>query len=554
MKKLLVFMLIFVILFSGTNTVFAKEGVDVTLEEPNVEKLVKGEDVVYKINVDFTRPLDQFSNLFITFRLSEGLDFQEVSLEGVNEKEGSLETIATPNSEGRYRFVTLRVTDISALNGNTSFSVNVRAEINDKKSEGEKLTNTYTVSFQTDELKTHYFQESQESTAVISEKPIEKPKDPIEEKPEVPEDPVDEKPEETTIENPILNIKTGEIYSYFVEELEGKTNKGNNVSVKIGESTQNVEVDGNGNFEILIPPNLEETIYVTATDKNGNYVSSMTVKYVDKKTITEEDVMTTIESMKAFGYENLIYRYLEDFQVYKDRLEIALGVGGGSRQHYFDLFKSLYYETKSEKPLIMNHKPFMEGYPEGNFLPGNSITRAETATILSRIIRKGEVDERTSDFPDVESNMWYTKYIAHLEDEGIMKGYEDGTFKPRNKITRAEFATIISRLNKLTESELIEFKDLDYDHWATTDIMKVATAGIMEGYPDGTFGHKKNVTRAEAATIINRSLNRTPDKEFIDNNNLSKFSDIKNHWAYYQIIEATVEHDYVLENGIEKYR
>lgn len=552
MKKLLIFVLVLTLVFANTNTVFAKEGVDVTLTEPNVDKLVIGEDVNYRINIDFTRPLDQFSNLFITFRLSEGLDFKSVSLVGVEPKPGALETIATPNTEGRYRFITLRVTDIDALGGQSDFGINVSAEINDSVSVGEKLTNTFTVSFQTKELKTHYFQVSQESTAVVAESgtPVEKPEEPIENEVEKPE----EKPDIKPVEDPKLQIKTGNIYSYFMYELEGLTNPGNKVVYQLGESTLEAEVDSQGRFIIPITDGLEDDIFIRAVDGAGNDIGVKAIKYVDEITITEADVMSAVESMKLFGYENIVNSYLEEFEIIRQQLYIALGESGGSRQQYFDLFKNLYFVTKAKKPLVMTHEPFMNGYPEGNFLPKNSITRAETAAILSRIIAKGEVEEDSAPFPDVNSGMWYTKYIAHLAKEGIMKGYEDGKFLPQNKITRAEFATIISRLNQLTESELIMFKDLDYDHWAATDIMKVATAGIMEGYPDGTFGHTKNVTRAEAATIINRSLNRIPDKEYIDKNNIAKFNDIKNHWAYYQIVEATVEHDYTLENGLEKYR
>lgn len=565
MKKLLIFMLVLTLVFANTNTVFAKEGVDVTLTEPNVDKLVIGEDVNYRINIDFTRPLDQFSNLFITFRLSEGLDFKSVSLAGVEPKPGALETIATPNNEGRYRFITLRVTDIDSLNGKSNFGVNVSAEVNDTVSAGEKLTNTYTVSFQTAELKTHYFQVSQESTAVVAERgtPVEQPEELPEEKPEekpeeqpveLPEEKPEEQPEIKPVEDPKLQIKTGNIYSYFMYELEGLTNPGNKVVYQIGEITLEAEVDSQGRFTVPIRDGLEDDIYIRAIDGAGNNIGIKVIKYVDEITITEVDVMTAAESMKLFGYENIVNSYLEEFEIIKQQLYIALGDSGGTRQQYFDLFKNLYFVTKAKKPLVMTHEPFMNGYPEGNFLPKNSITRAETAAILSRIIAKGEVEESSAPFPDVKSGMWYTKYIAHLAREGIMKGYEDGKFLPQNKITRAEFATIISRLNQLTESELIMFKDLDYDHWAATDIMKVATAGIMEGYPDGTFGHKNNVTRAEAATIINRSLNRIPDKEYIDKNNMAQFNDIKDHWAYYQIVEATVKHDYTLENGLEKYR
>ncbi len=338
-----------------------------------------------------------------------------------------------------------------------------------------------------------------------------------------------------------------------MDSIEGVTNIGNTIEAKIGERVETIPVDGSGRFKITLPSGTNQEIVVTAINSAGARGQSSSLKYVDETTITSEDLQLAIESLKKLGYEDIVNRYLKEFEEYSSTMSITLGIEE-TRQDTFELFRRLYFATRSVDPQILVHDPFMNGYPEGNFLPKNSITRAETAAILSRIIAGGEVAEKNSRFPDVPNGKWYTKYIAHLEELGIMKGYDDGKFIPTNKITRAEFATIISRQYKLTESELIQFKDLNYNHWAADDIMKVATAGFMEGYPDKTFGHTLAVTRAEAATIINRALNRIPDKEYIDRYNITNFSDVKTHWAYYQIIEATTRHEYVIDRGIEKYR
>lgn len=560
MNKKIIFLLVLCFILSIGSPVYAQDGIDVTLEEPKVTSLVKGEEVTYKIKVDFTKPLEQFSNLFVTLRLSEGLDFKSVKLVGVQPKTGALETIATPNNEGRYGFVTLRLTDIKALNGASEFSIDVVTEVNTVKKDGEKLSNTFTVSFQTHELKTHYYQISQDSTATVSSKKTEQPK-PVEQPKSIEQPKPVEQPKPTvnptpqvSAENTSLDFKSGRVYSYFMDRIEGVTNIGNTIEAKIGEKVETVPVDGSGRFKVVVPTGTNQEIIITAINSAGARGQSSSLRYVDEKTITSEDLQLNIESLKKMGYEDIVNRYLKEFEEYTSTMSLTLGIEGGTRQDTFELFKRLYFATRTLDPQILVHDPFMNGYPEGNFLPKNSITRAETAAILSRIIAGGEVADKNSKFPDVPNGKWYTKYIAHLEELGIMKGYDDGKFIPTNKITRAEFATIISRQYKLTESELIQFKDLNYNHWTADDIMKVATAGIMEGYPDKTFGHTLAVTRAEAATIINRALNRIPDKEYIDKYNITNFTDVKEHWAYYQIIEATTRHEYVMDKGVEKYR
>lgn len=563
-RKFICLLVLCILLLSGT-IAYAQDGIEVTLEEPNVSALVKGEDVTYRVNVNFKKPLDQFINLFVTLRISEGLDFKSVNLVGVEAKPKAIEVISNPNQEGRYGFVTLRVTDIKALEGKTKFSFDITSEVNGKKNDGDKLTNTFTVSFQYSDFDTKYYQISQDSTALVASRPPDniRPEEPTQ--PEEPQEEPQEEPKEEPKNPPnveaqdtTLTFKTGGIYAIYMDKIEGVTNVGNTVEFKIGANTDIVSVDSGGKFIFPIAAGVEEDIIITALNSNNERGVSKVLRFVTDETLTREEFDEMVESLKKLGYEDIVYRYLKDYEDYTNTISIILGTEGGARQEQYEFLKKLYYATRSFDVQILVHDPFMNGYPEGNFLPGNAITRAEAAAILSRIIAGGEVAEESTNFPDVPSGKWYSKYIAHLEKLGIMKGYkggvEDGKFMPMNKITRAEFATIISRHYKLTERELVHFSDLNLNHWAADDIMRVATAGIMEGYPEGTFGPALAVTRAEAATILNRAMNRIPDKAYIDKYNITGFTDIKNHWGYYQIVEATTRHEYVMENGVERYR
>lgn len=187
-----------------------------------------------------------------------------------------------------------------------------------------------------------------------------------------------------------------------------------------------------------------------------------------------------------------------------------------------------------------DHKPYMTGYPgDTRFKPNNPITRAEISAILSRIIAGGEVGNKRSSFRDVEDFRWYADYVGYMREQGLISGYPDGTFKPRDNITRAELAAIISKLNNLSNPTEISYPDVKTQYWARDAIKNVVNTGIMTGYPDNTFRPNNNVTRAEAATIINRARGRKPNRAFIDANNITGFADIKNHWAYYDIVEAT---------------
>jgi predicted outer membrane repeat protein len=196
-----------------------------------------------------------------------------------------------------------------------------------------------------------------------------------------------------------------------------------------------------------------------------------------------------------------------------------------------------------------DHFAYMAGYPDNLFMPDNSISRAEVTVMFSRLLtQKMDSDsDYTVSFPDVDADAWYKSQVGFMEQYGIIEGYEDGTFRPENPITRAEFAVIASKFDKLSDTEENAFSDVDDDYWATPYILLAHSNGWINGYEDGTFRPLNSITRAEVVSIVNRMLERSCDSEFVAENaeNIVNYSDISDqHWAYLDILEASNAHLY----------
>ena len=209
-------------------------------------------------------------------------------------------------------------------------------------------------------------------------------------------------------------------------------------------------------------------------------------------------------------------------------------------------------------------RAYVIGRPNNLFEPESPITRAEVATIFARLFADYNEDNLIStdtSFKDVLETEWFAKYISRCEDENIIFGYE-GYFRPSENITRAEFAAICVRFfENRSESTIspkdIAFTDFDSSHWAYDTIKKAYANGYVSGYPDGTLRADNTITRAEAVTIVNRMLERVPDKEYIDNNlhKLIDFVDVRDnkYWAYYEIFEAANTHYIRFVNNFAKW-
>ncbi|MDO4813036.1 MAG: S-layer homology domain-containing protein [Eubacteriales bacterium] len=193
-----------------------------------------------------------------------------------------------------------------------------------------------------------------------------------------------------------------------------------------------------------------------------------------------------------------------------------------------------------------SHIAFMIGDDEGMFRPNDNINRAEVSMIFYRLLREKTVEQSAS-FADVSSQAWYAEAVETLAAIRIVKGVGENTFEPMRSITRAEFAAICARFAKALVGGKT-FADVN-DHWAAEEISTAAFYGWIYGYEDGTFAPDKPITRQEAAAIVNRMLYRLGDQIAIDDGHTKEFQDVTdNMWSWYEIAEATYNHDHEQED------
>ncbi len=206
----------------------------------------------------------------------------------------------------------------------------------------------------------------------------------------------------------------------------------------------------------------------------------------------------------------------------------------------------------------VDHFSYIVGYEDGTVMPQKQITRAEVATIFYRLLKEDVRDENTTDvsnFSDVKSSDWYGTTVATLADMGIVKGYEDGTFRPNEPISRAEFAAIATRFFDETGAtyEPGTFTDVTGDEWFAGAIMDAVNLGLIGGYEDGTVRPNNNITRAEACAIVNRTLGRVPDADhLLPEDEMKTWPDNpESAWFYADMQEATNGHEYewITEDG-----
>ena len=146
------------------------------------------------------------------------------------------------------------------------------------------------------------------------------------------------------------------------------------------------------------------------------------------------------------------------------------------------------------------------GYPDGTFRPNNPVTRAEFVTFLNQAFALSGPPGSVR-FTDVPVTAWFYNAVSAATEAGIVTGYPDGTFKPQNPITRQEAAVVLARLLDLGEGDSPSFTDSDQiASWAANAVTFVAVAGIVGGYPDGSFRPDSPITRAETVIVLDRGL------------------------------------------------
>ena len=187
--------------------------------------------------------------------------------------------------------------------------------------------------------------------------------------------------------------------------------------------------------------------------------------------------------------------------------------------------------------------------------PEGKITRAEVATIYFRMLTdesRTKFWSQSNAYSDVKTGDWFNNAVSTLSNAGIIAGYEDGSFRPNGYITRAEFATIAARFFDVTYNGKDLFPDIS-GHWAKDYINQAANKGFVNGYEDGTFKPDRNITRAEAVTLVNRTLDRHPDKSHFTKDMLVWPDNMdQTKWYYADMQEATNSHTYQMKENSDK--
>ncbi|RKN74174.1 S-layer homology domain-containing protein [Paenibacillus ginsengarvi] len=188
---------------------------------------------------------------------------------------------------------------------------------------------------------------------------------------------------------------------------------------------------------------------------------------------------------------------------------------------------------------LLEHQRYILGYPDGQFKPNNSLTRAELAAIVARLTENNTLSTSLP-FSDVSEEHWASNYIKIATKYGYFSGFEDGTFRPEAKVTRGELATVMARFLKLQISEPADahFSDTA-GHWAGAAVEQLYRGKFLSGYPDGTFKPNDSIIRVEAVTLINSMLYRGPLTGIH-----AMFPDVpETHWGFGAVQEATVSHE-----------
>ncbi len=380
------------------------------------------------------------------------------------------------------------------------------------------------------------------------------------------------------IENAFIEIKDGKITvtlpdthtlttsnqtTVTVLDKENKAVKGVSVTIKDKTTEKTAATDANGKVTLPVKSTggggsssgggggrggssgggYSTTVNVKITDKDGKAVTNFS-----KRTDSKGNLTITLPNGKTLDNGNFYTVTVTDNKG---------NAKAGTSVILKDRNKGEATGTTDKNGVVTipgkTHTAYIFGYEDGTFRPDNNMSRAEAAAIFARLIseQKGEKISGKSDFADVKSNEWYSKFIGYIEKYSIIKGYDNNTFKPDENISRAEFVAMTVRFDALFNdvkkgSYTVKYTDIANNYWAYADIAYAKHAGWLNGYADGSFKGDNAITRAEVVTVVNKATGRIADEGYINKNlsSLNKFTDLKNnsHWAFYAIEESANTH------------
>lgn len=373
-------------------------------------------------------------------------------------------------------------------------------------------------------------------------------------------------------------------FSDIKNEIFYTVGRGSTVEDYMGYDTSNTSNGNNYNFD-LVPDSLiltvggqslaskkvDDTYYFgnTGVNENGNW--RFRVEYTSANDGKEKFVWTINEPVSNFSRVQLSYqlRLRDDARTSTDgyfytnvsaTLKPMDSKGAEGKVQEFErpkvkfgsdadyLLPILNLKKAAPKLNTRDHFAYVQGYPDGTVKPAGSITRAEVAAILFRLM---DADSRSlyyataSGFRDVDSTKWYNTYVATLNNAGVITDSRTGYFRPNDAITRAELAAMLAQFAE-KKSAAIYFSDVSAGYWAANAIALTANLGWINGYPDGTFGPDKTVTRAELMAMVNRATGRAPESTGALLSGMKTWKDNADtaRWYYLDVQEATNSHTY----------
>lgn len=520
MKKIFLYIALAFTLFVN---VFAVEDIQVVLEQPAVSEVKSGDSLKYNLIVNLPNNYkEKYSSFSVTLLLDKAIEVTNTKLLDEKEAQGKLDIRETSIKGKDQNIITINANDLSVVKGD-KLNLEINTKIKNDVGSSSNLKNSFVLSYVDKGGETKSDQKNLESS--------------------------------TKTQNGSLSIK--DVYDGS-NEIVGNTEKNAKLRLAIDKKfVDNTNADDKGNFKFEGLDLKEGSLIRIASeskDKEASLDYIVKAKVESKKSSElvsdnndEKELYSTIKTLeKLTDYVD----FAKNLSTAKASLQNERRIRAAVASAEYICVKSEVSSDEIEKSLEELEKsievirlPYMSGIAKDKFAPNEKITRAEAASVLKRIIDDKASANDVSSFRDIKESDWFYDNIVFIEKEGLISGYEDGTFRPKEAMTRAQFASMMANYLKLQMgNNPIDFKDVKENYWARDAINTLSSHGIMVGKSKNEFKPNEKITRAEAATIFNKVLDRKINKSFLDKYSKNPFKDLdRNHWAYYQVLEITAK-------------
>ena len=531
MKKSLCTLLALLMIFVST-AVFAVEDVQTQLNLPPTKNQKAGDG--YGMDLNVVLP-DNYKNDIKTFSMSFRVDKtihieKAIFVGGLADNDYRL--MSTKTDSSKQEIVTLIIPDVKALS-RPNFTLKLSGKFKKGVKNVNKVSMSYVIALMDNKGNSRSIQKNvaNDQVQVTPAKPAVPSGQNTTPAPSVQTPGTSSSGYQFTVDpiKPGDNTLTGKAVSNAgVRVYRGKTLIGSTLA------------DKDGRFSVVINPQPEgsELTFIFKTKAGEDEVRAVVGKNPTTAPSTTaqnktkiDDYLRVLSSVNMSGKEKLA------------RLQVNAAVATGQfilAKDNAGITEIAGAENTLAEAMKVARPAYFSGYPDGKFQPKKAMTRAEVSAVFARMATGKKDLAGFTSFKDVDDSQWFAASVGYMEKRGLISGYQDGSFKPHQSITRAEFARILAGYANLTPTAGTSFTDVKSNHWAKGYIGAVQEAGLMSGVGNGRFAPSAKITRQEVCTALNKVQGRTPDKAFLDTYGNNPFKDVnKKMWSYYEILEAT---------------